>query len=255
MSILLNEYEWTEKMIADGCLGDKPGETLSRMARYYYQQNYSKKDIRNMLEIFLMKNNGGVLSPSWDKTLERCVRNSSKYPLSRIDGINISKPEIDRIEALEGTQLRRLAFTLLCLAKYYDDLGDSGDHWVHTEDSDIMRMANINTSIRRQSLLYGRLNEEGLIQFSRKVDSLSVKVLFVEDGDTVLTIHDLRDLGYRYLMYRGEPYFECANCGVVTKITEPKKGRRQKYCSSCAIEVKTRQSVNSVMRQRHGLMN
>lgn len=42
MSIVLNEYDWAEKMIANHDLGKKPIETLSRVSKYYYENHYSK---------------------------------------------------------------------------------------------------------------------------------------------------------------------------------------------------------------------
>ena len=36
MELVLNEYEWAEKMIANNDLGKNPIETLSRVAKYYY---------------------------------------------------------------------------------------------------------------------------------------------------------------------------------------------------------------------------
>ena len=92
-----------------------------------------------------------------------------------------------------------------------------------------MRMANINTSIKRQSLMYYNLNAAGLIQFSKKVDNTNVKVCFMAPGDVVMSITDFRNLGYQYLKY---------------------------HCPACAIEVATQQQVNRVMRlrqQRQGI--
>ena len=161
--------------------------------------------------------------------------------------------EMASIEKLEGKQLRRLAFTLLCAAKYWDAVSERNDHWVNTSDREIMQMANIGTSIKRQSAMFAKLKEEGMIRFSRKIDNLNVQVLFIEDGETALHIQNFRNLGYQYLKYYGGLYFECENCGLTVKIQEPARGRRQKYCPSCAIEVKTRQNVNAVMRYRNAL--
>ena len=113
-----------------------------------------------------------------------------------------------------------------------------------------MAFANINTSIRRQCAMYATLRDAGLIQFSKKVDNTNVRVCFIADGETSMTITDLRNLGYQYLKYHGEPYFECVNCRITTKYSNPVKGRSQKYCEACAREVKIRNSVNSVMQRR-----
>ena len=113
-----------------------------------------------------------------------------------------------------------------------------------------MAMANIRTSIKRQSAMYGTLNELGMIQFSRKVDNTNVRVCFAEDGKEVMRITDLRNLGYQYLMYHGEPYFTCPNCGITTKVANGGNKRNQKYCQECASILRMQQNIDSVMRCR-----
>ena len=102
--------------------------------------------------------------------------------------------------------------------------------------------------------MFGQLKDAGMIRFSKQIDNLSVQVLFAEDGDVALRVTDFRNLGYQYMKYHGEPYFECANCGITTKIANPENKNsswKQKYCRECAVEIKTKQNVNSVMRHRH----
>ena len=50
MSIVLNEYDWAERMLNNHELGQKPVETLNRISRYYYANQYSKKEIRRLLD-------------------------------------------------------------------------------------------------------------------------------------------------------------------------------------------------------------
>ena len=100
-------------------------------------------------------------------------------------------------------------------------------------------------------MMYSSLEHQGLIQFSRIVNNTSVRVCFVDnEGDAEIKITDTRNIGYQYLKYMGEPYFECTNCGIVTKIKSPGVGAKQKYCKDCAISIAIQQSVNSVMRGR-----
>lgn len=252
MTIVLNEHEWAEEMINSRSLGKKPYETLCRVAKYYIDKNYSKKDVRSMLDTFLLQCEPTASLPKWAETLDYAVNRALKYDAVQIENICVSKNEMQIIDNLEGTQLKRLAFTLLCLSKYWDIINPNGDHWVNNKDSEIMRMANINTSIKRQSLLYHTLNEKGLIQFSKKIDNTNVRVCFADNTDDIaVKVCDFRNLGYQYLRYHGEPYFECQNCGVTTKFNNPVKGAKQKYCKECAVEVAMKQRINSVMRQRN----
>lgn len=250
MSIVMNEREWAENAISSHELGKKPVETLNRVAKYYYDNQYSKREVRKHLDNFLLQCDPSSSLVQWSPILDRIAKGVDRYRMIQIDAVDIFREELDRIGTLEGRQLRRLAFTLLCVAKYWDMVSDSNNHWVNTEDREIMRMANINTSIKRQSQMYGELRQRGLIRFSKKIDNLNVQVLFCGGCERAMGIRDYRNLGYQYLMYCGEPYFECENCGIVTKVKEPNRGRRQKYCPVCAVEVSTRQKVNYVMRCR-----
>lgn len=253
MSIVLNEYEWAERMIANHDIGKKPVETLNRVAKYYLATGYSKREVRAFLDTFLTLCDPMVSLPKWSDTLDRVAKNADKYPIIRMDGVNVAVNEMAAIEKLDGKQLRRLAFTLLCVAKYWDTISDRNDHWVNSPDKEIMQMANINTSIKRQSAMFAKLRAADMLKFSRKIDNLNVQVTFIEDGETALHIQDFRNLGYQYLKYYGGSYFECESCGLTVKIHERTRGRRQKYCPSCAVEVKMRQSVNAVMRKRSEL--
>ena len=256
MTIVLNEYEWAEKMINDHDLGNKPTETLSRIAKYYYANHFNKGEIRRRLAAFLLQCDPYASLVQWSDRLDRIAKNADKYPLIQLDGIEVTKEELKRIETLESRPLKRLAFTLLCTAKYWDAVFPKNNHWVNTPDKDIMRMANIGTSIRRQSMMFSELRKRGFISFSKKVDSLNVRVLFMSAGETAIHIQDFRNLGYQYLKYYGEPYFECINCGIVTKYQNLTKrghfgrGRRQKYCPSCAAELRAKRAINSAMKHK-----
>ena len=252
--IVLNENDWAYEMIQSESLGRKPYETLCRVARYYIEEKeYSKKETRMELERFLIKCEPTASIPKWSNTLDRVMNVAYKYKSVCIDELTITKKEMELIDSLDSRQARRLAFTLLCLSKYWDLVSNSDKHWVNSKDSEIMRLANINTSIKRQSLLYHTLNEQGMIEFSKKVDNTNVRVLFGDYNDNseiAMVITDTRNLGYQYMMYHGEPYFICENCGVTTKMRNPNVGRKQKYCTDCANKIKMQQIINSVMRRK-----
>lgn len=251
--IVLNEHDWAEEMITTRSLGKKPFETLCRVSRYYIDNGIPKNKVRKMLDVFLVQCDPTVSLPKWADTVDAALSRASRYEAIQIKSIDITRPEMDKIDALEGQQLRRLAFTLLCLSKYWDHISKSKDHWVNSKDCDIMRMANINTSIKRQSLMYHNLRSAGMIQFSRKVDNTNVRVCFAEQGEVVMSITDFRNLGYQYLRYHGGPYFECTNCGITTKYDKPNNNNsrwKQKYCRTCAAEIDMQQRINSVMRIR-----
>jgi hypothetical protein len=251
MNIILKENEWAEKMIQDRSLGKKPYQTLYRVARYYLDSGYSKTEVRKRLDIFLIQCDPSASLTTWSETLDNALKRALKYGAIDIQSIIITKPEMDRIDSIGGRQLRRLAFTLLCLAKYWYAVSPVTDYWVKNRDNEIMAMANINTSIKRQCAMFGALKELGVLRFSKRIDNTNVRVCFAEEGETALEITDFRNLGYQYLKYVGEPYFECVNCGITVKYNNPQKGRKQKYCKACAEEIDLQHRINSVLRKRN----
>ena len=83
-----------------------------------------------MLDTFLIQCDPSASLSGWSDMLDKVVKNVDKYPIIKMDGVDISVEEMEAIEKLEGKQLRRLAFTLLCVAKYWDAVSEKNDHWV-----------------------------------------------------------------------------------------------------------------------------
>ena len=248
MSVVLNEREWAEHAIATRELGKKPGETLGRIARYYYQcGGYKKKDIRGKLEDFLLQCNPDVILLKWENIIDRVVRSAGKYPLIELDGVDVTQSELDAISVLSGAQIQRIAFTLLCVAKYWNSARKENNDWVNVPDREILKMANVSTSVQRQNGMFHELKNAGLIRFGRRVDNLNIRVLFIDnDSPVALHIDDFRNLGNQYMLYSGGPYFKCEHCGLAIR----KKNNAHRYCPDCASEMYIQKTVESVMRNR-----
>lgn len=250
MSLILNEREWARDKIDRHDLGDHPVDTLNKVARYYRQvEGCSRAETRKRLEYFLLRSDPYANLVSWSDTLDKLAKNAAKYKLIEIEGITITRSEIDAVAAVGSMSVQRLAFTLLFLAKYWNMVRDKNDNWVNTSDKDTLIMANIRTSIKRQCDMFHKLREAGFVQFSKRVDNLNVRVVPIstdENDEPILYITDPRNVGNQYMMYCEEPYFPCEECGLVVR----RKSARQKYCPSCANEVRTQQSIASVRRRR-----
>lgn len=251
MVISLNEHADAEKYLSDFTIGKDIFNRLKVIARFYLDSGYNESQVNQKLRDYISQCGDNPSLNYWTNMTENAIKKAKKSPAVLIDYIYISSSEINTITKLESTQLRRLAFTLLCLAKYRDITVENNDHWVSFEDKDIMRLANIKTSLKRQAMLFSRLEESGYLSFPNKVDSISMKVEFIDNKDNELEVTNYKDLGYQLLKYLGEPYFECCNCGAVVKL-KPVANRRKppKYCDECAARIKTKRSIESVMRLR-----
>lgn len=268
MAIVLNEYEWAERMITERKLGKKPGETLARVAKYYFERGYSKREVRKLLDEFLMQCDPDASLVGWSATLDKITKTASRYSPIQIDYLPIYSGELEWIMKLNGKQLRRLAFTLLCVSKYWNAISENNNHWVNTQDREIFQMANVAATSKKQDLMYGELIREGYIRQSRRIDSLNVQMLPPDtDGEVAMLIKDFRNLGYQYMKHYGESYFECEKCGITVREREytPNKsvrrgcraketGRKHKYCPECAAEIRLKQNIDSVMRRRHSVL-
>ena len=258
MNIILNEHEWAEEAILSHSIGKKPYETLNRIARYYFDSGATIPEVRSLLESFIIQCDARASIPKWSKTIDYAINAASKRETIKIDAVRVTKSEMDRIDAIESRPLKRVAFALLCLAKYWDIVNKSSDHWVNNKDSEVMKMANINASLRRQSSMYRELRDLGMIQFSKRIDNTNVRVSFVDDSsETAVDISDFRNLGYQYLMYHGGPFIVCQCCGVVIKKNsaarmtmngKPAPGGGRKYCPDCLAQMTIKAKVNSVMK-------
>lgn len=247
MSIVLNEREYVENIL-QGCeLGTKPTETLSHVARYYSSlDGISKSDVRAALEEFMLRCDPTINLVKWQDIIDKIIKGANKFQLIRIDSVPITEKEMAACDLLDGLQPRRLLFTLICLAKYSNLVNEKNSGWVNRQDKEIFKLANVVTSIKRQSLMLNDLRSAGLIRFSKKVDNININVLCIDkNGTSVLDITDFRNLGYQYMRFHGDPYIECEQCGLVVR----KRSNAQKYCHECGIEVnrqRTRERISTM---------
>ena len=126
--IVLNEHEWAEEMIASRSLGKKPFETLSRVSRYYIDNGIPKNQVRKMLDVFLIQCEPTASIPKWADTIDAALARAMKYEAVSIKSIDITKPEMEKIDALDGKQVRRLA-SMPCeiLGQYQQEQGTLGE--------------------------------------------------------------------------------------------------------------------------------
>lgn len=238
--IILNEKSCAEYALDNLSLGEKPVETLGRVARYYYSVGYKKKEIGSLLEDFMLKCDPTVNIVKWQGTIDKQVNNADKYELVELSGIEITQDEMDKIQQLNGKLLQRLMFTMLCLAKYGNAVNSKNNNWVNKKDKEIFSLANISITTKRQSFMINDLWTMQYIGFSRVVDNININVKIINDSSpTVLYISDFRNLGNQYMKYCGEKYIECVCCGKVVKENHGK----QQYCNDCAVEINRQKTL------------
>lgn len=231
MNIILNERIYAEKVLERGYIGDKPTETLGILAKYFYHLGLSKEDIYNNLDEFMTKYFYNYNPDKWTNTLESQVNRTEQYMIKEIDYISITESELTTIKNINSNVLEKLAFSLLCLSKFYNMVNPTNNDWANVEDKVLFKLANIQVNIEKQCLYINDLKRIGLIEYSRVIDNINTNVLYINDeSPIVLKIYEFRDLGLEYLYWKGENYVRCRDCG---KLIKPNKQNNNTYCNSC----------------------
>jgi len=206
--------------------------SLGLLARYYYfESGCQKEDIMEKLDAFMERHYPRYHPVDWSLSIEKHAARAAKYPLCQCPGIWVTQQELQTISDINHKVLERLAFTLLCLARFKNFRNENNHDWVNDSNAEIYKLACINTTAFEKDLKLSQLRDMGLIEFAKKVDNPSIHVLFLhKESEPVLFIRDFRKLGLEWRLYKGEPYIRCANCGILIKKTSNSK----KYCPECA---------------------
>ena len=233
--IVLDERKYAENCLRDGSINDSPFFTLSILAKYYYHYlGFRKKKIIKLLLEFLEKNypKYELNKYTWQTSVEKLAARAGKFPLFEIAGVSITKSELDTIANIHNKVLERLAFTMLCLAKFGNAKNDSNNNWVNLDSKEIFKLARISCKANEREIKIGQLYQMGLLEFSKRNDNLNCRVTFVDnDSEEVVFISDTRELGYEYLKYKGENFIRCADCGILTR---GNKNGTKRYCKDCS---------------------
>lgn len=218
-------------------LGDRDLYTsLVILARYYYHNNcFRKKKIYNLLFDFLKRNypRYELEETYWINTVEKISSNAGKYPLTEIPGVRITESEMLTITSIHNKVLERLAFTMLCLAKFWNAKKPNNNGWVNADSKELFQYARISSKAIDREIRIGQLQDMGLLEFPKRNGNMNCRVTFINDDDKneSMFVSDFRELGYTYLKQKGENFIECAECGIL--IRNNKYGNK-KYCKNCA---------------------
>lgn len=230
----MNERDYVDQILSDNIFIGKPVTDLGIAAKYYFAEGYTQKDVRRKLDELLLRCDPNANLVLWSDTLDKQVRRATRRDLVEIDYIPITAPEIKTIDSLPSRTLKKLAFSYLCVAKYYNAANEQNSDWANLPVRDICSMGGIAIPVDKQYELRGELADMGLLQLSVAVDNVNARVLFVDhEGDPVLLVDDMRNLGNQYFQFMGEKYVKCASCGLVIG----RRSNRQLYCSKCAAKM------------------
>lgn len=186
----------------------------------------------------------------WDATLEKIIHQSKKYPLVEVDYICITKNEIETIQSIKSKPMQRIAFTLLCLAKFYNLAHENNNDWANSKLNDIFNIAHVQVPKIKKPLMINDLKNLGLIEYSKKVDNVNVNVQFIDNNsEVVLKINDFRDLGYEYDYYCGGRFIRCVECDRLVRVNV--KDNSTTRCNECQQKYRRKYKTQKDIERYH----
>lgn len=244
--IILNEREYIENLLDTNSLGENTYNTLKYAARYYYSIGCKPSEIKRNIESFILRCDEEANLAKLEKIVDKFVRSSGKYKLVELSHIPITQAEIDVCKNAGSKNFQKLAFTMLCIAKYYNEIIPNGNGWVNRSTKEIFSMANMSKTKEDQAFMERKLYENGLIDISNKIDSDNVRVTFIDnEGDPVLKIRKLESLGIQYESYvlKGKSFSECKLCGCIFQ----QNNNKHVFCKKCRAK---RDALNGANRAK-----
>lgn len=239
---IFNEKEYIERIINAGKVDlSNPTNTIRLLARYnFYVYGYKKSKNYNAIVDYMTKNFKDFSEITYQKSIDGCINDVDKTPFKNIDTVVITKSELDRIESLDDIKKQKLAFVLLCTAKYRDKYNPDNCHKTDISTTDLYKMARVVLPCSERNIYLHFLVTDGLVEPHNNSKTKNKKLLFVSEDDNDEIVLELKEIDYKELAYvymswknNGEGFTKCQRCG---KTIKQSKTRPRKYCEECADE-------------------
>ena len=235
---------------------DHIGRTIYKRARYnYFIKNMTdKKNYNDVIKFIIDNNTVGLTDLDIYEFVNKTIKGAKKVGLKQVDHIYITKSELEFISQLDNIKLEKVAFVLLALAKYHNEVSEDTDDKVYIKLSEVKKMARINMNRVDFEYFYADLYDKGVLQRNTSPTSTIQIVSFAShnpDDEVVFELKevDYLELAYVYLSWKnnGKGYTRCTRCN---RLMRQSKTKPRKYCEECAKEVEKANSKERVRRYR-----
>lgn len=215
---------------------DNPEETIRDLARYnHHILGMKKEDNYDAILEYMIKNCNDFYEEKYFKIIYRNISSAKKYKFRDVSPVVITKSEIDKIESLNDIRKEKIAFVLLAVAKYYNDVSADNNNRLYISIGDLFKLARVAIPAKeRASYLYFAYQEGILAEHMLVGTNLKIVDFVDNDSEKVmeLTEADYKELAYTYLNYKNGGYKRCADCGKWFK--KKKNLPNQQYCKDCS---------------------
>jgi hypothetical protein len=223
------------------------GRTIYKRARYnYFIKNLTdKKNYTEIINFITENSTVGLTDFEIYEFVNKAINSAKKTGLKQVEHIYITQSELDFIVSLNDIKLEKIAFVLLSLAKYHNEVSGEDNNMVYIKLSEVKNMARINMNRIDFEYFYANLYGKGVLQHNTSPTSTIQIVDFVShDPDDPVAFEllevDYLELAYAYLSWKnkGKEYARCQKCN---RLMRQGKTKPKKYCEECAKTVQTEQ--------------
>lgn len=214
---------------------DNPEETIRDLSRYnYHILEMSKEDNYDAILGYMTKNCIDFYEEKYFKIIYRNIASAKKYKFRSVDPVIITKSELDKITNLNDIRKEKIAFVLLAVAKYYNNVSPDNNNRMYISIGDLFKLARVAIPCNeRAGYLYFAYQEGILAEHTFVGTNLKIVNFIDNNSDPVIELgeDDYKELAYAYLNYKNGGYKHCKGCGKLFKMHKNSPGRL--YCKEC----------------------
>lgn len=220
---------------------DNPEDTIRDLARYnYHILEMGKEDNYDSILAYMTKNCNDFYEEKYFKIIYRNIASAKKYKFRSVDPVTITKSEIDKITSLNDIRKEKIAFVLVAVAKYYNNVSDDNNNRMYISISDLFKLARVAIPCKERAGYLHFAYQEGILEEHTFVGTnLKIVTCIDNDSDPVIELEedDYKELAYAYLNYKNGGYKHCKGCGKLFKMHKNSPGRL--YCKDCGQKEKS----------------
>ena len=220
---------------------ENPEETIRDLSRYnYHVLNMDKEQNYDAVLSYMVQNCRDFYEEKYFKIIYRNIASAKKYKFRNVAPVLITKAEMDKISSLNDIRKEKIAFVLLAVAKYYNNVSSDNNNRMYMSISDLFKLARVSIPCKERASYLHFAYEEGVLDEHLFVGTNLKIVSFVSEGsDVVMELHenDYKELAYAYLNYKSGGYKHCKCCGKLFKMHKNEPARL--YCKDCGNKTAT----------------
>ena len=214
---------------------DNLEETIRDLARYnYHILGMNKEDNYDAILSYMTKNCNDFYEEKYFKIIYRNISSAKKYKFRDVSPVKITQTEMDKIASLNDIRKEKIAFVLLAVAKYYNNVSSDNNNRMYISMSDLFKISRVAIPCKERAGYLHFAYQEGIL-IEHMMVGTNLKIVGFVDNDSEMVLElgedDYKELAYAYLNYKNGGYKHCKSCGKLFKMHKNTPGRL--YCKDC----------------------